>query len=86
MSAYAVRVAAGEWRDYAIDHNTSAAHFSVFRHSAETPLLVIEKRKPGGLKDAPQFYLHDRTRTLMKSGKLADILSYLNRLPRLVRN
>ena len=86
LSAYSNRVATGEWRDYAIDHNTSGALFSIFKHTAETPLFVIEKRKPKGIKDAPQFYLHDRKRTLAKSGKLQDVLFYLDRMPRLVQS
>lgn len=37
-------VAAGEWRDYAIDHLREAAVFSVFRRASEAPLYRIEKR------------------------------------------
>jgi hypothetical protein len=37
-------VAAGEWRDYAIDSLRDAAIFSVFRRAAEHPLYRIEKR------------------------------------------
>jgi hypothetical protein len=37
-------VAAGEWRDYAIDGLSEAAVFSVFERSAEQPLYRIEKR------------------------------------------
>jgi hypothetical protein len=36
-------VAAGEWRDYAIDFLKDRAVFSVFRRSAEVPLYRIEK-------------------------------------------
>lgn len=86
LSAYSNRVATGEWRDYAIDHNAGGAHFSIFKHTAESPLLVIEKRKPKSVKDTPQFFLHDRKRTLAKSGKLQDILSYIERMPRLVQS
>jgi len=85
LSAYSKRVASGEWRDYAIDHNAVSAHFSIFKHTAETPLLVIEKRKPRSQKDRAQFFLHDRKRTLTKSGDIHDILSYLDKMPRLVQ-
>src|SRR5262249_1326381 len=37
-------VAAGEWRDYAIDGLKDAAPFSVFRRASEQPLYRIEKR------------------------------------------
>lgn len=43
LSLYGQFVAAGEWRDYAIDHLPDAAIFSVFRHAAEAPLYRIEK-------------------------------------------
>jgi hypothetical protein len=36
-------VAAGEWRDYAIDFLRDRAVFSVFRHAAEVPIYRIEK-------------------------------------------
>jgi hypothetical protein len=40
---YGQMVAAGEWRDYAIDFLRDRAVFSVFRHAAEVPLYRIEK-------------------------------------------
>jgi hypothetical protein len=40
---YGRKVAAGEWRDYAIDFLKDRAVFSVFRRSSETPLYRIEK-------------------------------------------
>ena len=36
-------VAAGEWRDYAIDFLKDRAVFSVFRRASEVPLYRIEK-------------------------------------------
>ncbi len=44
LSVYGFMVAAGEWRDYAIDGTREAAIFSVFRRSSEMPLYRIEKR------------------------------------------
>ena len=43
LSLYGRKVAAGEWRDYAIDFLNDRAVFSVFRHSSEMPLYRIEK-------------------------------------------
>ena len=40
---YGRMVAAGEWRDYAIDFLRDRAVFSVFRHAAEVPIYRIEK-------------------------------------------
>ena len=40
---YGRKVAAGEWRDYAIDFLRDRAVFSVFRRASEMPLYRIEK-------------------------------------------
>lgn len=44
LGLYGRMVAAGEWRDYAIDALAEACVFSVFRRSAEAPIYRIEKR------------------------------------------
>ncbi len=43
LTVYGRKVAAGEWRDYAIDMGRDKAVFSVFRRSSECPLYRIEK-------------------------------------------
>jgi hypothetical protein len=43
LDLYGRKVAAGEWRDYAIDFLNDRAVFSVFRRSSEVPLYRIEK-------------------------------------------
>ena len=43
LDLYGRKVAAGEWRDYAIDFLKDRAVFSVFRRTSETPLYRIEK-------------------------------------------
>jgi hypothetical protein len=44
LRLYGQMVAAGHWRDYAIDGLKDAAVFSVFRRASESPLYRIEKR------------------------------------------
>jgi hypothetical protein len=44
LTVYGRMVAAGEWRDYAIDSLRDAAVFSIFRRSAEQPIYRVEKR------------------------------------------
>ena len=44
LNLYGRMVSAGEWRDYAIDAQTDACSFSVFRKATEAPLYRIEKR------------------------------------------
>ena len=43
LDLYGRMVAAGEWRDYAIDFTREKAVFSIFRRSSEVPLYRIEK-------------------------------------------
>ncbi len=44
LRVYGRMVAAGEWRDYAIDHLPDEAVFSVFRRTSEMPLYRISKQ------------------------------------------
>ena len=44
LNIYGRMVAAGEWRDYALDFGDEAAVFSIFRRTAEMPLYRVEKR------------------------------------------
>ena len=43
LNLYGRKVAAGEWRDYAIDFGREKAVFSAFRRASEVPLYRIEK-------------------------------------------
>ena len=83
LAAYSTRVANGEWRDYAIDHFPDSAVFSIFRHTHETPLYIVEKqqRYPS---EPPKFTLRDRSRVLCKGSSIQEIILYFNRLPRLI--
>ena len=44
LNLYGRMVAAGNWKDYAIDLGKDAASFSAFRRTAERPEYRIEKR------------------------------------------
>ena len=43
LGLYGRMVAAGEWRDYAIDMLKDRAVFSIFRRTSEMPLFRVEK-------------------------------------------
>lgn len=43
FNLYGAQVAAGEWRDYALDFLPARAVFSIFRRASEMPLYRIEK-------------------------------------------
>ena len=84
LSAYATRVSNCDWRDYALDHIANCAVFSIFRHTHEQPLFTIEKHRQKG-KDNALFMLRDRQKVLFRSTKLPELISYLHRLPRLIK-
>lgn len=44
LDLYGRMVAAGQWRDYAMDFQRDAASFAAFRRAAEHPQFLIEKR------------------------------------------
>ena len=76
INVYSLRVASGEWRDYAIDFRPGMAIFSIFRHTAEQPLFAIAK-VPGG-KDGP-YLVYNGPRKLAQSDTLEDALSIFDR-------
>lgn len=83
LNEYSRRVAAGEWRDYAIDLCRDRAVFSVFRHTAEHPLYSIEKFPGRGGR--PERYAVSRgPQRLKQSQNLDDVLGAIERRPRLI--
>lgn len=83
LNEYSRRVAAGEWRDYAIDLLRDRAVFSVFRHTAEHPLYSIEKFPKKG--NRPQSYAVSRGPQKLKQGQnLTDVLKAIKSRPKLV--
>ncbi|MGC2857729.1 DUF2794 domain-containing protein [Novispirillum sp. DQ9] len=82
LGLYSRHVARGEWRDYALGHDPGVAHFSVFRHTHETPLFTITKRQQGG---KALYAVYDGTRKLRQSGRLTEALAALNKPLRLIQ-
>jgi len=76
LGLYSVRVASGEWRDYAIDFRPGMAVFSIFRHTAEQPLFAIAK-VPG--TNAGGYMVYNGPRKLAQSDTLEDVLSVFDR-------
>jgi hypothetical protein len=76
LNLYSRRVARGEWRDYAIDHNEHAAAFSVFRHSRDWPLYVIAKLAPGRNKGG-DYVVSAGSKTLSRGRTIEDVLRAL---------
>lgn len=82
LNLYSLRVASGEWRDYAIDFRPGMAIFSIFRHAAEQPLFAIAK-VPGGGKDGG-YLVYNGPRKLAQADSLEDALSVFDRKLRLL--
>ena len=82
LNVYSLRVASGEWRDYAIDFRPGMAIFSVFRHTAEQPLFAIAK-VPGAGKDGG-YMVYNGPRKLAQADSLEDVLSVFDRKLRLL--
>ncbi|MEM6537206.1 MAG: DUF2794 domain-containing protein [Pseudomonadota bacterium] len=79
LNIYGQFVAAGEWRDYAIDHLRDAAVFSVFRRASEAPLYRIEKR-PSLSRKQGAWVVVAMTGTILKRGHdLSHVLRIFDR-------
>jgi len=84
LDLYGRRVAAGDWRDYAIDFSRDKAVFSVFRHASEVPLYRIEKN-PRLARRQGAYSVVAVTGLILKRGHdLARVLSVLDDGLRLV--
>jgi hypothetical protein len=73
---YGRMVAAGEWRDYALDALPERALFSVYRRASEAPLYQIEKRQDDARKGAYSVRAIDG-RVLRRGHDLARVLEVL---------
>jgi hypothetical protein len=84
LRLYGRKVAAGEWRDYAIDFLRDRAVFSVFRHSAEAPIYRIEKN-PRLERRQGAYSVISATGHIVRRGQELDrVLGALDRSLRLV--
>ncbi len=84
LDMYSRRVAAGEWRDYAIDHGPDRAIFSVFRHTAEIPLYKITKTVQRGAGPHYRYTLLRGSEKLRQDATVAAVVAAVNRRPRLI--
>jgi hypothetical protein len=79
LNIYGRMVAAGEWRDYAIDFCDDAAVFSIFRRTSEMALYRVEKRPK--LKDRQGQYavIAAGGQVLKRGHDLVNVLRVLER-------
>jgi hypothetical protein len=76
LNLYSMRVRSGEWRDYAIDFRPGMAIFSIFRHTAESPLYAIAKVPSS---NAGIYMIYNGPRKLAHGDILEDVLSVFER-------
>lgn len=84
LRLYGRMVAAGEWRDYAIDHLKDRAIFSVFRRTSEVPLFQILKT-PALARKQGAFSVVAANGVILKRGhELARVLTVFDKKLKLV--
>jgi hypothetical protein len=79
LDLYGRMVAAGEWRDYAMDFDRDSASFAAFRRTTERPTARIEKR-PALRGKQGMWALYGEVGQVLKRGhELAGVLFPLER-------
>ena len=78
LGVYSRQVARGVWRDYAIDHRSNMAIFSIFKRSQEQAIFTVTKVLLRGDKE-PNFVLLSRNRQIKSSRDLRQIIEVLQR-------
>jgi hypothetical protein len=84
LSLYGRKVAAGEWRDYAIDFFRDRAVFSVFRRASEVPIYRIEKNPRLGRRQGAYSVISATGHILRRGQELERVLGAIDRSLRVV--
>jgi len=79
LDLYGRMVAAGQWRDYAMDFERDAAIFSAFRRAAERPEIRIEKRPALHTRQGMWALFGEAGQVLKRGHELPGILAPLER-------
>lgn len=79
LDVYGRMVAAGQWRDYAMDFARDVAIFAAFRRTAERPEIRLEKR-PALHQRQGMWALYGEQGQILKRGhELAGVLAPIER-------
>ena len=84
LNLYGRMVAAGEWRDYAIDFLRDKAVFSIFRRASEMPLYRIVKDPSLAQRQGAYSVLAPTGMILKRGHDLARVLQAIDKPLRLV--
>jgi len=79
LDIYGRMVAAGQWRDYAMNFDKEAASFAAFRRTAERPTARIEKRPALRGKQGMWALYGEAGQVLKRGHELAGVLFPLER-------
>ena len=79
LDLYGRMVAAGEWRDYAMDFTRQAATFAAFRRTAERPQARLEKRPALRAKQGMWTLFGEHGQVLKRGHDLANVLAPMER-------
>ncbi|MGL4727733.1 MAG: DUF2794 domain-containing protein [Bosea sp. (in: a-proteobacteria)] len=84
LNVYGRMVAAGEWRDYAIDFNRDSAVFSIYRRASEMPLYRVVKTPALARKQGAYAVIASAGQVLKRGQDLARVLAIFDKPVRLV--
>lgn len=79
LDLYGRMVAAGQWRDYAMDFSRDAASFAAFRRTAERPQARIEKRPELRNRQGMWTLFGEHGQVLKRGHELAGVLAPVER-------
>ena len=79
LDLYGRMVAAGEWRDYAMDFTKDVAIFAAFRRAAERPQARVEKRPALRAKQGMWTLFGEHGQVLKRGHELAGVLAPMER-------
>ena len=79
LDLYGRMVAAGHWRDYAIELGRDAAVFSAFRRSTERPEIRIEKRPASRTRQGMWSLVSENGAVLRRGEELSAVLAPVER-------
>lgn len=79
LDLYGRMVAAGEWRDYAMDFAREMASFSAFRRAAERPQMRVEKRPALRNRQGMWTLFGEHGQVLKRGHELAGVLAPMER-------
>jgi hypothetical protein len=78
LSVYGRKVAAGEWRDYAMDFLKDRALFSIYARVSERPLFVVEKDPKLRNRQGQYMVTNQHGRILKRGHDLGHVLRVLD--------